>query len=199
MIRTKEDLKYYIESDRIANSFSHESFPKRMLRILFPNLVKEFLISLRKTEYYHNCSKFNVLGLLLRGYYSIKLRHLSFKLGFSIPINVFGPGLSLPHNGTIVVNQNARVGKNCRLHVCTNIGASGGSPEAPQIGDNVYIGPGAIIYGNIIIANNVTIGANATVNRSFQKENVVIAGTPAVIVKENVTNWITFNKVKLQK
>ena len=129
------------------------------------------------------------------GYYRLRLRHLSYKLGYSIPINVFGPGLSLPHFGTIVVNSKARVGKNCRLHVCTNIGASAGKPGAPIIGDNVYIGPGAILFGNITIANNVTIGANATVNKSIEEKNVVIAGTPAKIVKENFPNWVVFNKV----
>lgn len=114
---------------------------------------------------------------------------MGLKLGYSIPLNIFGPGLSLPHTGTIVVNGRAKIGAHCRLHVCVNIGASGGSTEAPQLGDNVYIGPGAILFGNITIANNVTIGANATVNRSCDQENVIIAGSPASIVKENYPNW----------
>lgn len=85
------------------------------------------------------------------------------------------------------------MGANCRLHACVNIGASGGSKKAPSIGDNVYIGPGAIIFGDIVIPDNVTIGANATVNKSFETENCVLAGTPAEIVKTNMPNWITFN------
>ena len=119
------------------------------------------------------------------------------KLGFSIPINTFGPGLSIPHYGTIIVNGAVRVGANCRLHAGVNIGASAGQTKAPEIGDNVYIGPGAIIFGNIQIASNVTIGANATVNHSFLTEHVVLAGTPACVVKENAKTWIEFNQVKL--
>lgn len=53
----------------------------------------------------------------------------------------------------------------------------------------MYIGPGAILFGDITIADNVSIGANATVNRSFTEPNVVIAGTPAKIVKRNVPAW----------
>ena len=61
-----------------------------------------------------------------------------------------------------------------------NIGAYEGG--APVIGDNVYIGPGAKIFGDITIGNNVSIGANAVVNRSFP-DNVIIAGVPAKVIK----------------
>lgn len=128
-----------------------------------------------------------------------KKRKIGIKLGYSIPVNVFGPGLSLPHYGTIVVSKNAKVGKNCRLHVGTNIGASAGRPKAPIIGDNVYIGPGAILFGNITIADNVTVAANATVNRNCEIPNVVLAGTPAKIVKEKYDSWIIFNKISKSK
>jgi len=104
------------------------------------------------------------------------------KLGFSIPLNVFGPGLGIAHYGTIVVNGNAKVGANCRIHIAVNIGANGGK-EAPQLGDNVYIGPGAKIFGDIRIADHVKIGANAVVNKSFDEEGAVIVGIPAKRVK----------------
>ena len=71
--------------------------------------------------------------------------------------------------------------ENCLLYTSKN--------GAPIIGNNVYIGPGAILFGDITIADNVSIGANATVNRSFTESNVVIAGTPAEIVKRNVPAW----------
>lgn len=116
-------------------------------------------------------------------------------MGFSIPVNSFSYGLSIPHYGTIIVNPNAKIGSFCRLHAGVNIGASAGRPEAPQIGDNVYIGPGAILFGNIKIANNVTVGANATVNKDCLEENVVIAGSPAHVVKREMPNWTEFNKI----
>ena len=188
MIRTKEDLRYYIKKDILVNSFRKKRFE------LFPSKIQQFLKMLRYAEYYGNTPSFfhKIMWVIVK----IRLRKLSYQLGFSIPCNVFGPGLSIPHYGTIVVNPNAKIGANCRLHVGVNIGASGGNPEAPQIGDNVYIGPGAILFGNINIANNVTIGANATVNKTCDVEYVVLAGSPAQIVKKNYLNWIQFNKIK---
>ena len=122
-------------------------------------------------------------------YHRLKLRKILLHLGFSIPINVCGPGLSIAHYGSIIISSKAKIGRNCRIHSCVNIGASRGKNGAPIIGNNVYIGPRAILFGDITIADNVSIGANATVNRSFTESNVVIAGTPAEIVKRNVPAW----------
>lgn len=107
------------------------------------------------------------------------------KLGFSIPVNVFGPGLSLAHAGTVVVNKSAKVGRNCRLHVCVNIGAAtDDGTAAPTIGDDCYIAPGAKLYGPIIIGNNTGIGANAVVTKSFPNDNQTLAGVPAKVISE---------------
>lgn len=172
------------------------SFKTRLRNLLIPDLTMRYLTYLRKAEYYHNCNNTNGLwGRINELYYGIKCRRLGRKLGYTLSINCFGPGLSLPHIGTIVVNPETKVGANCRIQACVNIGASAGGNSSPQIGDNVYIGPGAILFGDINIANNVTIGANATVNKSCEQENVVLAGSPAQIVKDNYPNWLTFNRV----
>ena len=44
------------------------------------------------------------------------------RFGFTVPLNAFDPGLCLCHIGTIVINSNARVGANCRIHAGVNIG-----------------------------------------------------------------------------
>lgn len=200
MILTKSDLKYYIEQDRLMNNEDEKErrhgIHLRVKQLLIPNLALKYLMFLRKSEYYFNRNQANhsIWNEVCAIYWRYKLRNLGIKLGYSIPINVVGPGLSLPHFGTIVVNGHARIGNNCRLHVGVNIGASGGNPKAPQIGNNVYIGPGAILFGDIKISDNVTIGANATVNRNCDRENVVLAGSPAMIVKENYPSWLEFNK-----
>lgn len=192
MIESKADLKYYILQDRILNSKYNFTFLQKIKQLFVPDIILKYLYFLRKTEYFSNCRSHS----LLRIFYKYRLRKLGIRLGFSIPINVFGPGLSIPHIGTIIVNNNARVGANCRLHACVNIGASGGNNKAPQIGDNVYIGPSVVMFGDISIADNVTIGANATVNKSFEDSNIVIAGCPARIVKENYPCWIEFNRIQ---
>ena len=91
-----------------------------------------------------------------------------------IPINTIGPGLCLPHYGTIVITNNASIGKNCRIHPGVGVGTYHG---APTIGDNVYIGPGAKLFEDLKIGDNVSIGANSVVTKSFEN-NVSIAVTP---------------------
>ena len=48
-----------------------------------------------------------------------------------------------------------------------------------MIGDNVYIGPGAKIFGDIRIADGIATGANCVVNRSFDEPGTSIAGLPS--------------------
>jgi serine O-acetyltransferase len=198
MIKTLCDYRAYVKADQKASAWAKEnSFNDKIRSILLPNPIKKFQILLRKIELYKNRGRrFDRLFYL---YYLIQFKRVSLKLGFSIPPNVFGPGLSIPHYGTIVVNGKAVIGANCRVHAGVNIGASGGSLEAPKIGNNVYIGPGAIIFGDISIADNVTIGANATVNRSIEISNCTVAGTPAKIVKEMTTVWWEKNKLDLSE
>lgn len=183
MIFSKKAYKEYIKSDAIALGLNIESFYFKIINLCFPNYIWKFQKNLRKLEYHHNC-KNKGLNKLYYIYLKYKFRKISLKLGFSIPINVFGPGLSIVHYGTIVINSASTIGKNCRIHACVNIGASNGEEVAPQIGDNVYIGPGAKIYGNIKIANNTAIGANAVVNKSFKEESNAIAGVPAKVIKK---------------
>jgi serine O-acetyltransferase len=183
MIKTKSDLLFYLNSDKNALGIKSNSYLSIAKLIIYPNQVLKFQRLLRKCEYHKNNRK-SLYHLLLFAIYYRNFHQLSAKLGFSIPLNVFGPGLSIVHYGTIVVSPNAKVGANCRIHPSTCIGASGGKPEAPTIGDNVYIGPGAKIYGGIELANNIAIGANAAVNKSFLEEGILIAGVPAKKIKE---------------
>jgi len=52
---------------------------------------------------------------------------------------------------------------------------------APHIGNNVNIGTGAKILGNITIGNNVDIGANAVVIETIP-DNALAVGVPAKII-----------------
>lgn len=153
------------------------------------NDVYLFEIRLRKLEFALNCSS-NTVRILFR---KILFRRISVKLGYSISPNTFGPGLSIAHRGTIVINGGAKIGANCRIHADVNIGTEAGkSAAAPKIGDNCYIGPGAKIFGDIVIGANSVIGANAVVNQSFPEGNQTIAGVPAIVVsKKNSEGLLT--------
>ena len=181
MIKSKKDYIKYIQQDHLSNGFKSSGPIGILTNLLSPNPIQIFLKRLRKAEYYKNTES-SSLSKIHYLYLRYLLKKSSIKLGFSIPENVFGPGLALVHYGTIVINSKAKVGENCRIHAGVNIGASGGEKDAPKLGNNVYIGPGAKIFGNISIPNNTAIGANAVVNKSFTEENTAIAGIPAKII-----------------
>lgn len=179
MIRSKEDYYFYIKADRISSRLEN----KRVL-IPYVDTIYRFQKLMRLTEYYMNCRK-DILGRILTVFLKFLYLRKSQKLGFSIGLNVFGPGLSIAHYGQITVNQNAKIGKNCRIHEGVTIGATNGNSEAATIGDNVFIASGAKIIGNIRIANDVAIGANAVVVKDILEPGITVGGVPAKKISDN--------------
>lgn len=93
-----------------------------------------------------------------------------------------GPGLFIQHGyGTII--DAAKVGSNCWINQLVTIGNTDKGCN-PTILDNVSIGSGAIILGNIQIGNNSVIGAGAVIVKNVP-DNCVVVGNPACIVKKN--------------
>jgi serine O-acetyltransferase len=180
MINSLSDYKFYLEADRVSLRIEEVLKHKSNLAVAEKLEIWKFQRLLRKVEYYQNCKCKESLWI---PYYKILLSRfikLSEKLTYSIPPNVFGPGLAIKHRGTIIVAETAKIGANCNLHTCTNIGVKAGEPhKVPNLGDNIYIGPGVKIFGDVKIADNVAIGANAVVNKSFLEPDIAIAGVPA--------------------
>ena len=91
-----------------------------------------------------------------------------------------------------VTNEEMQIGKNCNLSHDVTIGVSrrGERAGVPVIGDNVYIGPGAKIFGRITIGNNAAIGANCVVTKDVP-ENAVVVGIPEKVISyEGSTGYI---------
>lgn len=174
MIQSKKDYKEYYYHDLKQTGILEKKWYNR-----FTDRRFKFYKALRFTEYYTNC-KNKWYHKIPKKLINMRYLRLCDKYQWTIPINVFDKGLAIVHVGTIVVSGDAKIGKNCRIHVCTNIGRapSKSGVGAPKIGDNVYIGPGAKLFGDITIANNCVIGANSVVNESFE-ESCTLAGVPA--------------------
>ena len=183
MIDSKKSYKDYIKQDQLARGIKTDTISQKLKQFLYTDPTWKFQKRLRKLEYYTNCKK-GLVFKIYRYYLEYKYKKLSIQLGFSIPKNAFGPGLSIPHYGNIVVHSRAKIGANCKIHSGVNIGASSGSALAPKLGDNVYLGPGCKVYGEIEIGNNIAIAANASVGKTFLEENIVIGGIPAKKIKE---------------
>lgn len=175
MITDRQTYREYVKEDLKAYGLTHVGF----YNYWWMDCLR-FQLRLRRIEYLHNTAGYNPLKRLWRFVLEVVNHRLATRLGFTIPKNVFGPGLHIVHYGTIVVHPDARVGRNCRLHPSTSIGDYNG---VPHLGDNVYIGPGAKIYGPVTLGDNVAVGANAVVNKSFGS-NVTLGGVPARIVAE---------------
>lgn len=82
-----------------------------------------------------------------------------------------------------MVTPEAIIGKNCNLSQEVTIGITprGERQGTPIIGDNVYIGPGAKIIGNVKIRNRVAIGANCVVTKDVP-DNAVVVGIPGRVI-----------------
>lgn len=173
MINSKKELRRYLEQDRLALNRQQDRRPRWL-----KDEIWKFEILLRKLEYDTNCRR-GLFGAAIRKYHSFRFHRLSVKLGFTIPINVFAEGLSIPHYGTIVVHGGAKIGRNCRLQEGVTIGATDGSHEAAVIGDNCYFGSGAKVIGAVKIADDVAVGAGAVVTRDITEPGTTWGGVPA--------------------
>lgn len=115
------------------------------------------------------------------------LRKKQIKFGIEIPVGAnIGKGFYIGHWGGVIIHPEAVIGENCNISQGVTIGVANGGkkPGVPCIGDRVYIGSGAKVFGGIKIGNDVAIGANAVVNKDVP-DGVSVAGIPAKIVSSN--------------
>lgn len=83
----------------------------------------------------------------------------------------------------IIVSHYATIGANAWIAQQVTIGQDIAKNVAPTIGDNVIIGAGAKIFGDVRIGDNVTIGANAVVTHDIPS-NCICGGIPAKVIKQ---------------
>ena len=180
MIQSKKDLKMYINEDLKVFSFN-----KNRKLAFYAFLTKDisyyrikFIKNLRKHEYILNVHPRRILSRII---YKRKKDRYARYFNWEVPANTCGAGLQLWHPN-IVINDDARVGRNCILHGNNCIGRK--SDGYPCIGDNFDLGFGSVVIGNIKIGNNVVVGANSLVNKSFTEDGITLVGSPAVILKK---------------
>src|SRR5712692_785695 len=89
-----------------------------------------------------------------------------------------GEGTELGYGGiAVVIHERARIGRNVMISPCVTIGGRSGIHGVPVIEDDVFIGAGAKVLGDIRIGRRAVIGANAVVLESVPADTVV-AGVP---------------------
>lgn len=141
-----------------------------------------WIVSSRKMDYYKYKKEIssNPLYSILYLYYARKTNKLCQKLNMEISTEKIGKGLTIYHPTGIVVNGNAVIGENCHFHGNNCVGNSGTDLNAcPVLGDDIMLGVGAKVIGNVHLANKIKVGAGAVVVSSFLEEGITIAGVPA--------------------
>ena len=97
-----------------------------------------------------------------------------------------GKGLFIDHGYGIVIGETTIIGNNVIIFQGVTLGSTGKEKTGkrhPNIGNNVFIGSGAKVLGNITIGDNVKVGANAVVLKDVEKNNTVV-GIPGHIVSK---------------
>ena len=141
----------------------------------------KFLTIFRLTQHYRRKNR------LLFYFFFLWLRNLKVKYGFDISYRTqIGKGLYIGHFGNVVIHGDAIIGENCNISQGITIGISnyGNKKGNPTIGNRVFIGPNACIFGNITVGNNVTIGANAVVTDSILDGKTVLASKMIILDKD---------------
>jgi serine O-acetyltransferase len=118
-----------------------------------------------------------ILRIVLDPIYFVLNLLIQILWGIEIPrATLVGPGLFIGHFGGITISASSVLGNNCSVsqNVTIGIGGSGENVGVPVIGDDVYIAPGARLFGKITIGNNVKIGANAVIYKDVPDNCVAV-------------------------
>lgn len=159
-------------------------------RLVYPyglNSDAERLISLRHKLVRGGVKPLNILKRRL--YDKICMRNHAF-----IPLTAnIGDGVVFPHGICgIFISQGAIIGNNVVIFHQVTIGSNtlkdSNNYGAPTVGDNVYIGAGAKIIGNVHVGNNVRIGANAVVTKDIPDNATVVLDCPRIIMHNTPKN-----------
>ncbi|MBP3841961.1 MAG: serine acetyltransferase [Bacilli bacterium] len=105
--------------------------------------------------------------------------------GATIPYkSTIGDGTVFPHGALgVVIHEDAIIGNNCKILPNAVIGGRGDEKSVPVIGNNVLIGAGAVIIGNVKIGDNSSVGANAVVLKDVPNNSIAV-GVPAKVTKK---------------
>ncbi len=170
-------LRYCEKSD--SNQFN--------LRSLFRGLLSQGFQAIIVYRFFRFLKTHGIPSQPLRFFLE---RFVEITTGISIPVSVdIGAGFRIHHFGGIILHPSARIGCNCTFYHQVTIGDRGGYGFAATIGDNVIVGAGAKIIGEVNIGNNCKIGANAVVFNDLPA-NTIAYGNPAIIKQRSAKRKI---------
>ncbi|EJC3746420.1 serine acetyltransferase [Enterococcus faecium] len=96
-----------------------------------------------------------------------------------------GIGIKIWHPFGIIIHPDCLIGDNLTIRHQVTIGKAKDDGGVPVLGNNISIGTGAKILGDINIGDNTVIGANAVVTKSFPEKSILV-GCPAVDISSKL-------------
>lgn len=97
---------------------------------------------------------------------------------------------------SVIIGDNVRFGWDTTLKdsdghaICDESGSVINSDRPVTVGNNVWVGAEAVLLKGAGVPSDSVVGFRALVTKRFEQSNVIIAGAPAKIVKENV-KWLS--------
>lgn len=97
-----------------------------------------------------------------------------------------GTGILIDHGMGVVIGETAIIGDNVTLYQGVTLGGTGKETgkRHPTLGNNIVVGAGAKILGNILVGDNSYIGANAVVLKDVP-DNSTVVGVPGHVTKQD--------------
>jgi len=184
MIKTRKDFHFYLYED--AKQSNLTNWFRYQVKLFYGGEdahILRYLKSLRRYEYFNNCSK-TMFGKVITYYLRYRWMRLSLRYNLHIGINMVGYGFHIAHLcGGGIINCKS-IGNYCRMNAGVIVGNKDSQSDIAIIGNNVRLSAGCKVFGKIIIGDDVVVAPNAVVTKNVP-DNCVVAGIPAKIIKIN--------------
>ena len=168
--KIKKDIEYIMENDPAARTklevfLLYPSIHARLAHMISHFLYKKNLLFLAR-----------LISQIARFLTAIEIH----------PGATLGAGILIDHGMGVVIGETAELGDRITIYHGTTLGGTGKEKgkRHPTVGDNVVIGAGSKVLGNIKIGSNSKIGANSVVINDVP-EGATVVGIPGRVVKIN--------------
>ena len=168
--KIKKDIEYIMENDPAARTklevfLLYPSIHARLAHMISHFLYKKNLLFLAR-----------LISQIARFLTAIEIH----------PGATLGAGILIDHGMGVVIGETAELGDRITIYHGTTLGGTGKEKgkRHPTVGDNVVIGAGSKVLGNIKLGSNSKIGANSVVLDDVP-EGATVVGIPGKVVKIN--------------
>jgi serine O-acetyltransferase len=176
-------LKIYLISvffrGEIDNAIHKDPSVHSRLEVILLYQGLHALIVHRLANFLYRCRFYFAARMLSQ--FARKLTGIEIHPGAKIGRNFF-----IDHGMGVVIGETCVIGDNVLLYQGVTLGGTGLKPgkRHPTIGDNVVVGAGAKVLGDITVGNNSYIGANAVVINDVPANSTVV-GVPGKITRQD--------------